>query len=313
MMRLGKFLCIVGVTVFVIGCSSDDDNNGNNQADEIFGTAATGAAIEGTVEAIDAEGTITNTIMINDDGSFTIATDDLVFPLLVCAENESAELLCSFASGNGRTNINPLTDLTLFLLTDSSPSELIASWSTIADTVTEEAIDLIVTAVNANLEDQYLNQNINDLDYDYFNTAFTVGDDGFDEVLDQIVVEIDPNFSGNAAVSIEALDPDDGYKSLGDIGFDEDLTIPIYQISIVGSYYDVEQNTIPVSIVEDENIMLPTSVDDVETYLDLLIPGSKAFDGGPTETETYIYTASFAIDEEYYTVTITFADQNELF
>lgn len=80
----------------------------------VYGTAATGAGIAGTVSIEDSAGHVTSLPVTADSGAFSASVSGMVAPfMLKVVSTDGATVLYSAVDQPGRANINPLTSLAL--------------------------------------------------------------------------------------------------------------------------------------------------------------------------------------------------------
>lgn len=103
----------VGITLAVVGCGGGGSSNtAGVNASTVYGTAATGLAINGKATLRDANGLTRTTSISQPDGKFHIDVTGLNAPyFLKATDNSSGNELYSIASADGNFNINPLTNL----------------------------------------------------------------------------------------------------------------------------------------------------------------------------------------------------------
>lgn len=172
------------------GCFHDDNDNTNNNstvATTVSGTAATGAAMTGTVTAVGANGAQANTV-IGTGGAYTLNVNGLTFPLFIRANDGTGTVLYSWADASGDVaNITPLTTLALILsdLPDNL-SEVFANWATSSAQLTATTMQAAQAKVNANLQTQFAAKGVDHTKYDFLTTAFTANGSGIDGVLDAL-------------------------------------------------------------------------------------------------------------------------------
>ena len=257
---------------FITACSdNDNDNDGGATLLKVIGTAATGAPIVGDVELLDANNATSGLINIGADGSFSIDVSNMTAPFLLQATNLDGDTYHSLATGAGVTNISPLTDLALYIASETSPSELYSDWvNVVADlnsSTLSSDLDAAAQKIYANLETVYSDNGLEAEDFDFFSTPFQADGTGLDAVLDAINVEINaaaPSIaeavqitrSDSSALIPFNIDIDlsqidfDGDGSIGDISGNWTLTVS------VGGITAVTINNVPapddLSIVEEQ-------------------------------------------------------------
>jgi len=166
----------------------------------ISGTAATGAALAGTIELVDANGVVVGNQLIDANGAFTIDTTGLAPPFILRATgsgNDAGIILYSLADGvTGVFNITPLTHLALELLRQDdagAPADLaalFAAWNAQVDPT--DLADLQTgllqaqARINANLAQQFTDAGLTPANFDFLRTAFVPNLQGLDAVLEAI-------------------------------------------------------------------------------------------------------------------------------
>ncbi len=191
------WLSLLAAAFLLTGCLSD--GNTVAPATAISGTAATGAAMTGTVVLVDANG-VTRTVNIGALGAFQIPTTGLAAPFILRATGSGADagtVLFSFADGlTGIFNITPLTHMALELLRqgDDTPAAdlptLFSAWgdrvnpANLADI--QAAILLAQRRINATLRTAFEVNGLAPATFDFLRTRFSPDGSGIDGVLDSI-------------------------------------------------------------------------------------------------------------------------------
>ena len=171
----------------LVGCGGD---GGGDDDVTLSGTAATGVALEGTVDVVDADGTMTST-PIGAGGVFSITVSDNP-PFMLSATSAGGDtVLYSWAAGGGTVNINPLTSVAMVNAASADLADLFATWADDHGEITQDEIDDATAVVNANLHDYYDAHDVDFSSYDFFGEAFDADGTGFDGVLDDVQVSID--------------------------------------------------------------------------------------------------------------------------
>jgi|GEM_PF-3536970 len=220
-------LVVLAMLLVACGGSSGTTPAAPTAATEVIsGTAAKGAAIEGTVTAIAANGT-TVSVTIGAGGSFEVEVTGLSGPFMLKAQpsNGSDPVLFSYAAAAGVVaNITPLTNLALYMAnSNADPASLFDSWAAQAADLTAQ-IQAQQAVIKANLEAQGLlsgNGLANGIDF--FTQAFAANSQGLDAVLDALSVDLSgginiaiadvANFSFNPQIPTNGFDFN---TSLGD-------------------------------------------------------------------------------------------------
>lgn len=192
------WLSLLALAVVISGCGG---GSGGTALTSISGTAATGAALAGTIELVDANGVVRSNQPILAGGAFTIDTTGLAPPFILRATgsgNDAGIILYSLADGvTGIFNITPLTHLALELLRQDdgagAPADLaalFAAWNAQVDPADlaglQAALLQAQARINANLAAQFQANGLTPTDFDFLRTAFVPGQPGIDAVLDLI-------------------------------------------------------------------------------------------------------------------------------
>ena len=183
---------VLGLTL--VACGSD-----GGSINTLKGTAATGAAIVGTVEVVGAGGNVA-TATIEADGSFKVKVNgmDAPFMLRTIASNGSASEYSYAEQANVTVNITPLTSMAMLVAAGNvDPSIMYNNWASSFGNVTADSLENAQATVNANLQMQYAANGLDPLVYDFFGTEFSANGIGFDALLDSITVSL-----GNGVITI---------------------------------------------------------------------------------------------------------------
>lgn len=165
----------------------------------ISGTAAVGAAISGSVVAIDSKGKVSLAVSTGAGGAFTLNVSGMTAPFLLSITGTSGGkqvTLNSIATAAGQTvNITPLTDLIVSTASGQPGGAALATLcAPVGDTVsaacntvltnaaTQQRFDAAVAAVVAMIKP------INTSNTHPLTGAFVANGTGMDAVLDQILV-----------------------------------------------------------------------------------------------------------------------------
>ncbi len=191
-----RVLGLAALAMLLVACggSSGTTPTTPTAATEVIsGTAARGAAIEGMVTVIAADGT-TVSVTIGAGGSFEVEVTGLSGPFMLKAQpsNGSDPVLFSYAAAAGVVaNITPLTHLALYMAnSNADPASLFDSWAAQAADLTAQ-IRTQQAIIKANLEAQGLlsgNGLANGIDF--FTEAFSANSQGLDAVLDAVSVDL---------------------------------------------------------------------------------------------------------------------------
>jgi len=171
-------------------------------AETLSGTAATGAAIVGTVSVVDTKGVQVNTTTATN-GSFTATVTGMAGPFIVkVVPNGAGETLYSWAgSSNATVNVTPLTNLALFMANgNGNLGTLYNAWASSHAGLTAQKIEDARKVVDANFSTHLTSRGLDPATYNFFNTAFTVNGSGVDGFLDSLRVTI--GTSGTFTVTV---------------------------------------------------------------------------------------------------------------
>lgn len=196
------------------GGSSGGGSSGNDNTDpetesstSIQGTAATGAAIDGSIYLRDSDGNPGDSIAytIEEDGSFAIEVTEFEPPFLLKARPDDGSMeQFSFAAETGLTNITPLTTLAMFEAHGRGDLRtLFDDWGDRSDIVNETVNQSQLQIFSQILAQQFSSQleanEINPDRFSFFTTPFAANNTGFDAVLDELSVAFD---LGNGTVDV---------------------------------------------------------------------------------------------------------------
>lgn len=228
-----------------LGVLSGCGGSSGSATTSLTGTAATGAAIEGTVTLKDALGAI-KTITTTSDGSFTFDSTGMTAPfLLKIVPDGNGETLFSHAAAAQQTvNITPLTNLALFLANQSAAvSALYDNWS--ATSLSANQILEHQSVINANLRSQLITAGLNETSYNFFTEIFKTDGTGIDSILDLLTINViaSQNSLYSILVSNNAnylFDPNIDISAInlggGGTGGGNDETTATIPASIAGTY-----------------------------------------------------------------------------
>jgi len=203
--RTTMIALLCGAVVGLSGCGGgSSDDAPTTQSTTISGTAATGAALTGTVTAVGANGK-TATVALAANGTFTLNSTDLTFPALVKADNGAGMVLYSWAAAaDGVVNVTPLTTLAL-ILTDLSDNldAVFTGWSGSVNALTAGEMQTAQAIVNANLQTFYGSAALDYTNYDFLTTAFSADGSSIDAVLDGL--DFGFTYSGSDFASVVSI------------------------------------------------------------------------------------------------------------
>ena len=189
-----RFLLLVCAAVLISCGGGGDDSNSPAAGDEsalstVSGTAATGAAIVGTVSVYGSNGGSVLDVPIETSGHYTADVTGLTAPFLLLAVPSDSRLAAqySFAAGPGTANITPMTSLVMAIANgNQNPEMLIATWQVNQAEVAMQ-IPAAKNSVNANFAGVFaaVNAALNTdfSTFDMFSSGFVIGDT-YDQILD---------------------------------------------------------------------------------------------------------------------------------
>jgi len=106
-------MLVTGLSLSLAGCGGGGGGGVSSQV--VSGVAAAGAPLSGTVSLKDSSSTPqVKTVNIAGDGTYAIDVTGMQAPFIIEATGSAAGtnyILCSFATGQGRANVNPLSNL----------------------------------------------------------------------------------------------------------------------------------------------------------------------------------------------------------
>jgi len=190
--------------LLVGGCSSSDSDDSVTVA-TISGTAATGAATAGNVEAVGSEGNKSDMAVIGADGTFSVDVSALIKPFMLKSIAADSSELYSFAAAAGTVNITQLTDLAV-RLSNTDPKlpakDLYDSWKDDYALLTADKVESAQKTIFANFKTQFEAAGIAAVNYkDFMTKSFATDETGLDKVLDQVTIT--NGSDGSPQVSID--------------------------------------------------------------------------------------------------------------
>jgi C-terminal processing protease CtpA/Prc len=168
-------------------CADDEDTIG---VDRIYGISASGTPVQGEVTIRGAKGK-TSDCSIGDDGTFSVDVSSLTPPFLLCAKgtvNNTDVDYYSYASSTGRVNISQLTHAVVSMAIQKNASQY---YSDFPEGNLPESSDIYGYAnyINVLLSDSYTEIGLEE-DFDFLHDAFSANNEGFDLLLDRILLTI---------------------------------------------------------------------------------------------------------------------------
>jgi len=189
-------LPLLVATLTLVGCGGD---GGGDDDVTLRGTAATGVALDGNVEVVDADGNVSSTA-IGAAGVFSITVADHPPFMLSATSGDGNTVLYSWAAGGGTVNVNPLTSVAMVNAAGMDLGALFTSWAADHGEINQGEIDDAIAVVNANLHTYYEDNDVDFTTFDFFGEAFDADGTGFDGVLDDVHV----NVTGTTVVLTES-------------------------------------------------------------------------------------------------------------
>lgn len=269
---LSKGLSAIVLSLVLAACSDTD-----GPPEDLVGTAATGAAISGTVYAMDATG-VEISKAINADGFFRFDVRGMTAPFILksVADNGTDPDLFSYAVGTDVTvNITPLTNLAMYIANgEADLSVLYSSWPSafvnIIDTPTTTPVKDAQATVNANLSTQYTAYSLDPFTYDFIGTRFLANSTSIDALLDKMTVDL------SAGISISVVG----------------VTMPLFETLISTVGYDIGGDS--VATTGAYTLTMNVSVDGGTTSGNLLLSINLPVSSVPVSGSTQIVEDTFS-------------------
>jgi hypothetical protein len=207
--RLRSLILVFASSLAVLGCGggggSDAGPPSTPDTPLIYGTAAEGAAIEGTIIVKDSAGRVVSVPVSGSSGEFSISVKDMKAPFMLKAVNKSGKtVLYSAAAAAGRANISPLTQLGMMRLAAQAklagPGDLYASPSSFEERLTGDALRSASSVAMGRLMPAFVAglpgaKPDSAPVYDPFATPYAVGDK-VDRLLDAYPIHFSQNTDG---------------------------------------------------------------------------------------------------------------------
>lgn len=220
--RHHRLFCLLPVAMAITACGGGSDGADPvaeppvpPAARSLTGTAATGAAVAGSVVVIDATGRIGTAVATSaSTGAFTVDVSGLTAPFLLQVVGTAGGrqvFLSSVATAAGQTvNLTPLTDLVVSaaagvagggsLVDACAPSGSTAPAACVAALKDATTGSRLATAVS---DVARLVKDLNAAGTDVLNGAFQADGTGFDALLDKILVT--PASSGSPVATVTLI------------------------------------------------------------------------------------------------------------
>ena len=187
-----RFLLLVCAAV-LISCGGGGES-GSSASSTVSGTAATGAAIVGTVSVYGSNGGSVLDVPIDTSGQYAAGVTGLTAPFLLLAVPSDSNLAAqySFAAGPGTANITPMTSLVMAIANgNQNPEMLITTWQVNQADVAMK-LPAAQNTVNSNFAGVFLaidpELNTDFSTYNIFSDELVIGDP-LDRALD--ITDID--------------------------------------------------------------------------------------------------------------------------
>lgn len=237
-----KSLCTaIGAALMLSACggSSSSGKSGDDPKNNLTGTAAVGAPIQGSIAAVCADGDgFSSTVTSDANGNWGVEIDTARLPCaLQVSYGAPSQTLHGYAATEGTANITPLTDLIIAYSSSLMPEAWFASTDITLSLGTDDVLDAFEDA----------GFTLPGGDFDPFTSAFdaTAGD-AYDDLLEalQQAIDEDAGIDGYAALLATVKD---GTLSLPDApeapGGGGDIEAPEEGLSLLTEYagtYTVE-------------------------------------------------------------------------
>ncbi len=211
MLKSVKALLMIFVTLSLIACGGEGQNDGNNLSGNpntnppatagvtrnLAGTVAVGAPVAAVLTIVDRRG---NTLITesNASGEYSVNLEGRPGPYLIRIQPKDSSLpvMYSFATNTGVANATPFTTLALFLALGNGLEAAFNDWASFADNWDRRDLEPVLAMINANFHNELNNAAVNPLLFDFFTTPFTANNIGFDAFLDEFSASVD--FSGDS-------------------------------------------------------------------------------------------------------------------
>lgn len=199
--------------------------NSSAVAANLQGTAAIGAAISGTVIAIDINGLASPAATTSAEGAFIVDVTGMTAPFILTitgTSNGKQVSLNSIASSVGQTvNITPLTDLIVSTAAGMPGASALASKCVpINNQTPQECLDFLAAATTANNLSNAVTvvknmiAPLNTGNADPITSSFNADGTGMDKLLDQIVMAPALNLGETATITLIATNTPLGHVDM---------------------------------------------------------------------------------------------------
>ena len=199
-------LFISVIVSVVIGCGKDSSKG---SVSEIYGTAAVGSPVIGTVNIKGANGKVSMSA-IRADGTYTVDVSALSSPFIIFVEGKvggESVRLYSTIDIPGRANVTPATNMVLALAlgqdpeTVYPPTDIKTDGKEIEDPPSQAELDIAINKVQTILENVFSVLDVPD-GFDIMNGEFVADGSGFDKVLDLVKMDVDTTTTGDVVVNV---------------------------------------------------------------------------------------------------------------
>ena len=264
---------IIGAVILLtmIACSGGGGGGSAGPETTIYGTAATGAPVEGGIYIKDSTGMV-RSAAIGDNGSFLIDVSDMEAPFILYAEGVSGTdvvRLYSVAYKAGRANVTSATTLVVAIALNAVPAEVwsldnIRDESTLLTPPAEDSINNAKNNIVAIIGNGYSSG------FDIMSGSFTADGTGFDALLD--ILDMNVTGGGKAGVSVSITDAITGEE------YTSSNTVEASDVSSLGDIKSVRTLLFEYAGVEDNSGL----VDDVEA-----VCATDIMENGKTGTDAF--------------------------
>ncbi len=190
------------------GCkkgAADFEENGV----EIYGTAAVGLPVAGTVSIKGANGRVSYA-SIRSDGTYTVDVSALEPPFIVYVEGNvggTSIRIYSTIDGPGRANVTPATNLVMALALGQDPEayyppdDVKNDGKEIPAPPSQSELIMAIIKIQMVLSSVFPVLNVPD-DFNIMNGEFLADGSGFDQILDLIKMDVDTTSTGEVVVNV---------------------------------------------------------------------------------------------------------------
>jgi hypothetical protein len=187
------------IVVSLVGCGGGGESSASGSGARVYGAAATGLAMNGTVTLKDADGVTLTAAISQPSGGFKFDVTGLTPPyFLKATENSGVTTLYSVATGTGNFNINPLTNLAVIAAAMGidplarTPDEVFnnpAKFANLTPAQLKIAMDKVMAQLSPAFQAELAANGVNNVNP--LTDPFQVGN-GLDKVFDNFVIVMNP-------------------------------------------------------------------------------------------------------------------------